>query len=180
MNATLPIDQFRDRLLINKHTLDDDLEVHASALERLQREVALLDRCVVEAKDEMERVEGQLSLDTKRDTPDLSIPMIAAKVKTNSQYQRARTAYLDAKQEHSEWSALVSGWESRGRSLEALGKLHGQQYFAVSSAGGRSNRHNDDFVKAIRARMSQRRQEIAAERAEPHGVPRQRRRPHEP
>ena len=66
------IDYFRGRLRINRHRLDDELEVQADHMDRIGREVALATRAEAEARKAFERAEAVIIREAMQDDAKLS------------------------------------------------------------------------------------------------------------
>lgn len=150
------IDVFRNMLRINKHRLDDDLEIHAETQERISATLAKMNSRMLELKKSLEQTEAVVIGEVKERDPKLSNPLAEKEAKRDRSYISAWQAYQTARQEHEEWQGLYSAWQARGYNLKTLSDLHGAQYFAVSSTG-RANAEED--VARARTRM----REAAAE-----------------
>lgn len=131
--ASLDIEQFRNRLRIDKHNLDGELEIHSQSQERIGREIVRLEAVMARAKDHLARVEARGLEQIKESNEKMTNPQADKEVKRRPDYQQAQNEYLNAKQEHGEWEKLYDSWVSRGYGMKTLADLHGQQYYSVDT-----------------------------------------------
>ena len=131
------LQQYRNAVRINKHRLDDELEIQAQFLEDIGRWVALLDAKAAEAKEELERAEARIFVDLRNRSADkMTAPEISARVTTAPERIKAAQLHAQAVHELAEWKSLYEAWRGRGYALKTLADLHGQQYFSITSTGG--------------------------------------------
>lgn len=179
--ASIDINQFRERVKINKHDLDGEIEIHSQSLERIGREVAQLGAKVDELKNEYERVEGVMIGRAKLSDEKITNPQADKMAKNMPEYIRAWRNYLDAKREHGEWVALLESWKSRGFGLRTLADLHGQQYFTVDSTARQMYKQHDReadqrFAMRQAAEAKRKEREVGAQAPVPPTTERVRRR----
>ena len=60
----MELSQVRNMLRINKHRLDDELELHAEVLDRVGQEVVKRNSRMIELKKRLEEVEAKVTADT--------------------------------------------------------------------------------------------------------------------
>jgi len=161
--VTHDIETFRAMLPVDKHRLDDALEVHAQAQERISARVARENSHALLRKRELEAEEARVIYQLKVDDPKMTNPIAEKEAKRNSSYLKAWHLYQQARQEHEEWAGLLSAWQARGYNLKALGDLYGMQYFAVDSTRARAR--VEEAVNRYRGEAQQ----------EPSALPRRRR-----
>lgn len=102
--------------------------------ERLVEAKAAVDQ----AKYKWDVTEAKLALDIRSKPGDYGLtkttePTIAAAVKTNAKYKKARERWLEARGKADMLEKAVGAMEMKKRMLESLITLHGQQYFAGPS-----------------------------------------------
>ncbi len=90
------------------------------------------------AKDQLEIVRAQLDKAIRLNPEEFYIgkltePLIDHTIKTQPEYQDASTKYIEAKYEAELAKFAVRAFDQRKSALEALVRLHGQQYFAGPS-----------------------------------------------
>lgn len=147
---------FRDRLRINKHRLDDELEVQSELQEQIARILAEKNAQMLELKDDLGKTEARLIEDFREgSTKDLA----EAKAKRHPDRTKAWERYQQAVRAFEEWSHLLDAWKARGRDLHTLGKLFGDSYFSLTSISGDRDRNRgrdryDEMRGAVAAKRS--------------------------
>lgn len=127
---------YRDRLRVNRHRLDEELEQHAQYLEEIGRECARLNREVERSRVKRDITQAQLVRRIKANDPKATVPVIEAELTLDPGMLGANELLRDAQEEHAEWEALNRAWYQRGFDLKALGELYGAQYFSINSVTG--------------------------------------------
>lgn len=148
-----PIETFRNMLRVNKHRLDDELEMQAQVLEFISSRVARLNSLMLEAKEALKRTEGSLALDLK-DAKMLKDELLG-RVYEHRDYKAAWGAYQVARQEHEEWEGLYKAWAQRGKDIDGLGRLYGAQYWQVDAL---KRREAEESPRAVVERAREERQ----------------------
>lgn len=148
MTALDKIDTYRKMLRINKHRLDDELEIQAEMMMQIGDALETATSRMMEAKDELARIEGRVGESLKEDDPKLSIPALEAKVKRAPERTRAWERYQAAMKERGQWDRLWDSWKERGQSIKTLGSLFGSQYFASDPIvqRERTRRKEEDYA----------------------------------
>lgn len=123
----------RQMLRINRHRLDEELEVNSDIQERIGREVARRNSLMLEAKRALEDTEARVIADLKEADAKMSNPIAEKEAKRHRDYKTAWASYQVARQEHEEWEAAHKAWITRSFDLKALGELYGFQYFTIDS-----------------------------------------------
>lgn len=119
----------RALLRIDRHRLDDELETQAEYQEEIGRRTAHLEHRVALTKDELARTEARLIEDFRDGaTKDLA----EAKAKRHPERRQVWDRYQEAVEAHAQYANLLDAWKNRGRDIHALGKLFGDEYFAVT------------------------------------------------
>lgn len=148
----LDADEFRQRLRIDKGSLDDELEVQAQVLDRIGREVARLERAEAEAKDTLAATEARLAAEYKDDEQKRTVSELAGLVQRDRERVRDFQKLQDAKQAHGEWKSLYDAWKARGFAIKELAQLFVAQYFSLSdSVQGRGR--TEEHIESMRAAM---------------------------
>ena len=149
------IEFYRSLLHVNKHALDEALEVQAQYQEEIAREVARLGRAAAEAKDKADRLEHSLALEAKQDSPKLAAEAAKGEARANQHWQNARSNQQARQQELEEWQGLYEAWKQRGFSIKGLAGLYTDQYFAVTSVTG------GDSAAVARQRLAEARRPLS-------------------
>ncbi len=146
----MSIDDYRRKLRVNKHTLDDELEEQPDIMDRISRKIVELNSKAQEAKDELAKTEGRIAEDVKESDPKLSLPVIDAKVKRSPDRVRAWQRFQNARAELEEWQGLLEAWKQKGYSIKTLADLYAANYFSVNSTtmSDRQKRRHDDSGEA--------------------------------
>lgn len=163
------IDVFRNMLRINKHRLDDELEIQAETQERISSHLARLNSRMLELKKSTDQTEASVIARLKDNDAKLSNPLAEKEAKRDREYMSAWQAYQVARQEYEEWLGLYEAWKSRGYQLKTLADLHGDQYFAIDYTTGKAAREaaSDDARSRMREAAAQRNSEPAPEQITP-------------
>jgi hypothetical protein len=131
---------YRNMLRINKHRLDDELEIQAELQERISAQVARLNSQMLEAKDDLAKVEARLTEDYREESKATK-DTVEAKVKRHPDRQAAWEKFQMKRADHEEWAGLLEAWKVKGFSIRELCELYGSQYFALSS---HQTRHREE------------------------------------
>jgi hypothetical protein len=159
------IEVFRNMLRVNKHRLDDELEIQAETQERISSHLARLNSRQLELKKSLDATEALVISRLKDNDAKMSNPVAEKEARRDREYVAAWQAWSVARQEHEEWLGLYEAWKSRGYQLKTLADLHGDSYFTIDSTSSRSSLREDP--EAARTRM----REAAARLREPAPAP---------
>jgi hypothetical protein len=129
---------YQQRLRIDKHKLDDDLEVHAELQQQISETITHYNSVMLKAKEELAQVEARLLQDVKETRAKITKDEADAIVMRHTERRTAWRAYQEAREELELWQGLYAAWERKGRDMEALGRLYAAQYFSLYSVGGDS------------------------------------------
>ena len=127
------LDNYRAMLSVNKHRLDDELEIQPDIMMRIASEVVTANGRMIEAKDDLGRIEGKLSEEIKEEDPKLSLPAIAAKVGRHSDRLRAWQVFQETRTTYERWNHLLDAWKQKGYAIKTLADLYAAQYFSTNS-----------------------------------------------
>lgn len=128
---------FSAMLRISKHRLDDELEVQAELQEHISTEVARRKTAAEQAKEELERLEGGLTLDFRDSEEKLTVGEIKAKVQRNERRIKAYDRWLEAREALEQWEGLLDAWRKRGYGINTAAQLYASQYFSLRSVSAR-------------------------------------------
>lgn len=158
-----PIEHFRRMLPVNKHRLDDDLELIPQVIDMLYREVAKLEARAAEDKDQLARVESRLTDEAKDEDPKASAAIVEGRVKREPSRIEAWNRYQTSKTLAAEWAGILEAFRQKSYALKTLADLYGSQYFTTTtdSAGSRRSvarstpdRPDDEARAAMRRNFS--------------------------
>lgn len=131
----MTLQQLRNMLRVNKHRLDDELEIQAEIQEQISAEVARLNSRMLKAKDDLASTEARITEDLKDSGEKLSVAELGAKVQRHKERKESFGILQAARFDLEEWQGMYDAWKQKGRDLESLGRLFGAQYFVVTSIG---------------------------------------------
>lgn len=132
---------YRQLLPIDKHRLDDALEIQADTQERISERLAVMSARVEAAADELKREEGRAFMSAKEG--GASDKLAEVKAREDAQRNAYWIRWSTTRKEFEEWRGLLESWKARGFSLKELVALYAAKYFAINQdhAVGRSSRH---------------------------------------
>lgn len=133
MTSILSISQARGLLFINKHALDDELEVQAETLYHIVEEQSKANGQLARAKNHLESVEAGLFQDFSDQTPKPTKDLILAQVQDSADRAKAFDLFLEAKEVADRWNGLFEAWRARGFALRELCGLHLANYYSSDS-----------------------------------------------
>lgn len=136
MSPATDLDYFRSRLRIDRHRLDEELEIHADHSDRIAQGVKKATQAEAQARREFERKEAELMRDMITDDPKMSQARATAEVKLRRDWGVAWAAYQEAKGPLMDWEGLQKAWYQKGFDLKALGDLYAHQYWSPDSIKG--------------------------------------------
>jgi hypothetical protein len=135
--------ELKEKLVIDKHGLDDELvyqaEVQNHISEKLSRAREHMDVC----ENDLEKIESRLYVTKSEELINGKKPSVEY-LKSAVKSDRERTAkWLDfnqARAEHERWEGLYYAWRSRNDALQGLAKLAVANYYAVETVYDRKER----------------------------------------
>lgn len=127
------IDTYRKMLAVNKHRLDDELEIQPDVMMRIASEVTTRNGRQLEAKDDLARIEAELAEELREDEPKLTVAGIDGKVRRHRSRLDAWRKYQAARTDYEDWAAMLEAWRQRGYTLKTLADLYSAQYFSTDS-----------------------------------------------
>lgn len=148
------LENYRNMLRVNKHRLDDELEIQGEIMERISTQVVTHNSAAIDAKEALVKVEGRLADDFRDDDPKATVGAIDAKVKRDPERVTRWEAYQRARAMHEAWQGLLDAWRQKGFSIKTLADLYASQYFSLSSTqSDQRQRERYDQVDAGRAAL---------------------------
>lgn len=132
---------YRSKLVIEKHRLDDELEIQAELLQHISERVVKAKSRTLEAKDVMELEEAKLYAEGKEDYPKATVSDLQSIVSRHSDRKAAWIKYQVARHDQELWEGLHEAWKARGFALRALVDLRLANYYTSDSASTREDDH---------------------------------------
>ena len=126
-------EQYQAMLRVNKHRLDDELELQAQVMEEISTATTKYNARMLEAKLDLDKVESRLTADLREDEPKMTVGEIAGKLKRDPERITAWQKYLNCLSDYGKWSGLQEAWKQKGYSIKTLADLYGAQYFQLTS-----------------------------------------------
>lgn len=156
----LSYDSYTKMLRVNKHRLDDELEIQSDVLNEIGEELARQGAREAQAKDDLDSIEAEIyvELTDKASTTKMTKDQAQANIQLDPDRIRLWKAYQIAKTEKARWQSLYEAWKARGFDMKALGQLYTDQYFAIDSAGVATRRRGQDEHTRVRAEVGAARQ----------------------
>lgn len=145
---------YRQMLRVNRHRLDEELELQAEMQERIGRMVAKVNSYMLEQKKGLEATEAEVIDDLKSNDSKLSNPVAEKEARRSKQYTAAWRAYQVARQDYEEWAALYEAWKQRGYSMRGLADLYRDQYFAVTYVNGANQLTDRELLNKARQALA--------------------------
>lgn len=145
------IQQYRNMVRINRHRLDDELEINAQMMEEIGQQAAAADRRAIALKLAYEQVAARLVRNIKANDPKVTAVLLESEITLDRDCCTAQQAHAEAHQVAAEWSALSKAWYQRGFDMKALSELYVAQYFVINSTGRAERKPEID--QAARAAM---------------------------
>ena len=139
-------------LKINKHRLDDELELQPQISHDISDSVAAANARLASLKESLSTYEAELLLDIKAGPEKLSAPEVAAMVETDQERKLRMSKFMAAKKEYESWVGLLEAWKQRGFALKTLADLYLAGYYVVTGGG-----HTQEY-SSNRAALSEARQ----------------------
>lgn len=150
----ITIESYRGMLPVNKHRLDDELEIQPDIMDRIATQVVIRNSRMIGAKEELAKVEGRLVEDLRDGDTKTTIGVIDAKIKRDPGRIRAWQEYQKARSEHEEWAGLLDAWKQKGYAIKTLADLYAAQYFTLNSHQiSQRQRQRDEASDDLRASM---------------------------
>ena len=173
----MDINQIRNQLRINRHRLDEELELQAYIAEQISAEVAKLKSRTDSANEGVKDIEARLVLDLRDEGGKLSVAEMQARIQRDKVRKDMAGAHAALKHELAVWEGLQEAWKQRSFALRNLAGLYSSDYFAQATqsiTGDRKQVASGDYSNG-RAALAEKRAMFSPEQA-PEIKPRVRRR----
>lgn len=133
------LEQYENMLRTNKDRLDEELEIQAELQYRIGAEVARLNSKMIEAKDKLARIEGEVIDRVKERDSKATVDQAKARMLADPHRQQAWSVYQELREVFERWTALYDAWVTKGYKMADLGALFAADYFAVRTVNGNGN-----------------------------------------
>jgi hypothetical protein len=148
------IEQFRAMLRVNKHRLDDELEIQGELMDRISTQVVIFNSKMIEAKAELARAEGLLGEEIREAEPKITVGALESKVQRDRNRVGLWQKYQQARATHEAWTGLLDAWRQKGYSIKTLADLYAAQYITLTSTQvSERQRARDENQDDLRASM---------------------------
>ena len=154
---SLTLDQVSNMMRVNKHRLDDELEIHPDIAHKISEALATANAKAGGLKEELTQLESNLLISIRRGGEKLTAGEVTAEIETDPKRVSKMREYLSAKKDAERWTGAHDAWKQRGYALKGLGDLYVAQYFTVDSAG------KDGGYAGDRKRLAEARKEVVQE-----------------
>lgn len=148
------LSNYRTMLAVNRHRLDDELEIQADIMDRISQEVVARNTAFLAAKEQLAATEGRLTMSIKDQDAKATVAVIEAQVRADNGRTRDWRALQTAREDLESWQGLLESWRQRGFSIKTLADLYTANYFQTDSAGRERRDAPDDQARAAMRRAS--------------------------
>jgi hypothetical protein len=128
------LEQYREKLLINEHSLEVELRDLPKLVDDIGQEHVLVIADRDEAKQELDEVEAKVDAEIRRDASladeKITNPEVESQKKLNPKVKAANKKFLDLKLEASQWGVLKEAVEKRSYALSKLCDLYIANYYS--------------------------------------------------
>lgn len=138
------LDTFRKMLWIDKHRLDDELEIQPQTMMTIVQNLTSANGRLAEAKESLSMVEGRLTEEAKDNDPKATVAVVEAQVRRHRERRSAYEAFQVARHNQELWAGMLEAWKQRGYSLKTLADLFTAQYFAIDTTYNTSRRNHEE------------------------------------
>lgn len=162
MNITL--DTVRAHVRINRHRLDEELELQPEFAFWIGRKVATLEARTAAAADDLKRVEARISIDTRERAEKTTEKEVEATVRRHRDRIAAFEAHNLLVLELGEWRAAQEAWSQRSYSLKDLANLYSSEYWATRSTSVSAATDREISMEGARLRLREASENVSATR----------------
>lgn len=151
----MDITDYKEKLRVNKHALDDALEDQAVLMAEISEIVADCNWKQHEAKNHLETIEAEL-LEKYRDREEkVTVAVIAGQVIRDSRRVNAWVHFQERRRECEKWQALQDAWRQRGFAIKTMADLYASNYYSPVSTTAPVQ------YERVREKMAQSRQSVS-------------------
>lgn len=129
----MDINQIRNMLRINRHRVDEELELQPEIAEKIGRECARLSAKVTTLADELKRVEGRRYLELREQGEKMTEKEIDHTVRRDRDRMAAFEKHSHAVHDLAEWESLRDAWTQRSYALSKIAELWSSEFSATMS-----------------------------------------------
>jgi len=145
------LDTFRAMLRVNKHQLDEELEIQAEVMGRISDRMAAVGARAAEAEQELKVVEARLYRQFKDDDEKMTDKAADSAVRRHQERARAFERVNLLGKELAQWQGLYAAWKARGFSISSLCDLYLGQYYTKDSHSSKVDQRRSE-VSALQER----------------------------
>lgn len=147
----------RNLLYIQKHRLDEELEIQAELFYHVSHKLATVNAALVQAKDALARIEAAAYVRIGKEDEKLSDTKIRMRVVDDPDYQAALSSLGLCKSESEVWVGIQEAFRQRGYMLRELCDLYLSNYYTTTSHAGDSRKRAEVDHTAARAALTEQR-----------------------
>lgn len=156
------VEEFRKRLRIDKHGLDDCIEEQPVVFDRVAQQTATTIALRDAKKLELEKTYARISMGYRREFSKqgkkITEEFLRQTVLTDEEYDSVQQDYLTYKDEADQWIALKEAFQQRGYMLRDLANLYVAGYFSDITVRGQVPEETSTSLR--RKQLSERRRTI--------------------
>lgn len=131
MNLTLV--ELKNMLRINKHRLDDELELQAQIQFDISEALTKANSRQARLESEMEEYDAKLYINMRKSEIKRTVADLQAEILTSGDHQSWLDDIHIAKHQAAEWHGMHEAWKQRGFALKSLSDLAMSNYFAINT-----------------------------------------------
>ena len=162
------MDELRGKLIIDKHSLDEEIEQQAETYYEIAEQAVLAKSRMDQAEEDLNQTKAELDGIVRREAEEAEDKITEGGVKAaiiqHKKYKRASAGALAAREEYEKLSALKDAFRQRSSMLRDLVELHVSGYYTERSIRGTAGKHTEDKAERNRSRMDEKRQAKQKER----------------
>ena len=162
MAREIDMEDLRKKLLIDKHSLDEEIEHQAEVYYEIAEQAVLAKSRMDAAEEELKQIQAQLDGVVRREAEEAEEKITEAGVRAaviqHRDYKKSSQNALKAREEFEKLSALRDAFRQRSSMLRDLVELHVSGYYTERSIRSSANKHSDEKVERIRSRMNEKRE----------------------
>lgn len=132
---SLKIEQLEPMLRINKHRLDDELELQPQLSHDISESVATANAKMLSLKEDLAKEHATIGLELRSGGEKMTVDAINAEITIDPEYQSISLKYQAAKKDYERWLGMAEAWRARGFALKTLADLYIASYYVIDSAG---------------------------------------------
>lgn len=129
----LTLDELRGMLKIDKHKLDDELEVQAHVHFQITEELSYQSHQKQSLKEELEMYDAGLLIDLRKSNVKKTVSELQAEIAVDSGHRATIRDLFLVNKNHELWEGMLEAWKQRGFALKSLADLAMSNYYNVDS-----------------------------------------------